>query len=114
MSEEVEPKSAVEAEATDEPGTDRVVEFDGEQWTVTVDGDGWPLEAGLAFSEILAAEDDVTGLRSLKHVATFVEVVVGPAQWRRFQRKPGRRVGDLGRFFQEITHQAYGFQGPGE
>lgn len=108
-----EDKTAVEAEATDEPGTDRIVNFDDQEWTVTVDGDGWPMEAGLAFSEILN-DDDTTGLRSLKHVARFVEAVIGPAQWRRFQAKPGRRVSDLNLFFREITRQAYGFKEPGE
>lgn len=114
MSETKKPKTPVEAEATDEPGTDRTVEWGGDTWTVAVDGDGWPLDAGMAFSEIMNMEDDVTGLKAAKHVGVFMESVLGAAQWRKFTKAPGRRMADLTPFFNAVLTQAYGFQGLGE
>lgn len=113
MSEEKKAKPAVEAEAVGDEV--RVVEWDGDSWEVAVDGDGWPLAAGLAFSEIVNMPDiDYQGARGLKYVATFIEGVVGQVQWARFSRKPGRKTSDLRRFFDAILTQAYGFKGSGE
>lgn len=93
---------AVRAEA--EGATTVDFEFDGETWTVPT-GDHWPREAGIAYAEIVDSAD--APARSFKYVDKFIAALLGPADHRRFTRKPGRTTGDVNAMYRAIF-DAYG------
>jgi hypothetical protein len=94
--------AAVRAEAE---GTEIVFEHEGETYTVG-SGDDWPREAGLAYSEISDSKGNPA--RVFKFVDQFVSAVLGPAQYARFTRGAGAKVGGVNGMYQKLF-EVYGF-----
>lgn len=62
-------------------GADLTFDHEGRTWTIPR-GDDWPMEAGVAWSEIADSADNP--MRSTKYVREFVRILLGPRQWGQF------------------------------
>lgn len=87
---EVEPLEASEANqaARDEADPPEVltVEYGGVTYALNGQPDSWPMEASIAFAEILDMEQTGAGaMKIAKHVAAFLEAVLGKPGWARFR-----------------------------
>ncbi len=93
--------------ATSEPGEAVTVEYGGRTYTLDTDGDGWPLEASLAFARLLNMEVTLIGdLKSVADIGTFLESLLGPTQWAAFSK--GARTADLRGLHSAVMARIFG------
>lgn len=93
--------------ATDTPADTGTTEvhYKGSTYKVDTNGDGWPIDASLAFSQILNTPDDQP-MRAIEPMGVFLGAVLPPAQWAAFRRT--NRTADLRGLFDAVLAQAFG------
>jgi hypothetical protein len=98
------PKTAVEAEATDAESID--LEWSGLTLTLPASYRRWPIDAGEAHEEIVAAVSagERVGPRRLR---AFLQAVLGPDQWRIVKAR-GMSIEDVDDLSTEVFRATFG------
>ena len=115
--EQAEPLEASEANEAArneaDPPAALTVEHGGITYQLNGQPDSWPMEASIAFAEILDAEPTGVGaMKTAKYVAAFLEAVLGPAGWVQF-RRTNPTTGDMREMYQASFRRLMGGE-PGE
>lgn len=107
----VEPESSEDnASAITEadPPAQTAATYNGVTYPLHANGDGWPMDASIAFAEILSSEPTAIGnVKAVKHIATFLAAVLGPAGWARF-RATNPQTSDMRGIYDAIIEVLFG------